>query len=226
MSPSLALPPSRPRPDNGRLFLTAAFFAFCYCLLTWRAQLLTDAAPLFSERRAIALLVGAGVFWLALGQLERPGRLTLTRTASWIVLGTVIVMIARLAVDRWHPDVLLTPSYSLVWSLAWAAYFGMWLIGAVLFRARSAAVTATAALPAISAPMRDVAEWDQIEWLVDALAPELEQASGDDRARLAERLIRTAGTYELVDESGVNAAHNARLRLATRLAARITAEPR
>lgn len=207
--------------DSGRLFLTGAFFAFCYCLLTWRAHLLNEAAPLFSNRRAIALLVGSGVFWLALGQLERAGRLTLVRMASWIVLGTIIVMVARLAVNWWKPDVSLTVTYSLRWSLAWAAYFGLWLMGAATFRVRSAV--------AASAPVERVArqaEWEEIDWLVDALVPELELASGEERARLADRLIRKAGTYELADEAGENAAYNARLRLVYRIAARITADPR
>ncbi|WP_426265810.1 hypothetical protein [Sphingomonas sp. LHG3443-2] len=224
MSQVLASKPPRPAIDSGRLFLTAAFFAFCYCLLTWRALLLNEAAPLFSDRRALALLVGAGVFWKALGQLEKPGRLPLVRTASWIVLGTIIVMVARLAVNWWKPEALLTVSYSLRWSLAWAAYFGLWLMGAATFRARTAVAGSTVAVAAV--PVARSAEWDQIDWVVECLASEFEGASPTDRASLAERLVRNAGTYELADEGGEAAAHNARLRLAYRIAARLVAEPR
>lgn len=224
MSHALALRPSRPATDHGRLFLSAAFFAFCYCLLTWRAHLLTETAPLFSDRRAIALLVGAGVFWLALGQLQGPGRLTLVRIASWVVLGTIVVMVARLAVNWWKPDAVLTVTYSLRWSLAWAAYFGLWLMGAATFRMRSAVAGAPASNAADRA--QRVAEWEQVDWLIDALGAEFEDASGEDRARFADRLIRKAGTYELADDGGANAAYNARLRLVYRIAARITTEPR
>ncbi|UUR07557.1 hypothetical protein [Sphingomonas glaciei] len=216
MSQALLLNPPRPVADFGRLFLAVAFFAFCYCLLTWRALLLSEAAPLISDRRAIALLVGASAFWLALGHLGKPGRLTLVRTASWIVLGTIVVMVARLAVNWWKPDAVLTLSYSLRWSLAWAGYFGLWLMGAATFRKRAAA-----AVPAA----RD-AEWEHIEWVIESLMSELEVASHEDRARLADRLIIKAGTYEMADEIGLAAAHNARLRLAYRIAARLTAEPR
>ena len=82
---------------------------------------------------------------------------------------------------------------------------------------------------AVAAPVERVArqaEWEEIDWLVDALVPELELASGEERARLADRLIRKAGTYELADDAGENAAYNARLRLVYRIAARITAETR
>ena len=224
MSQALASKPPRPATDVGRLFLAAAFFAFCYCLLTGRALLLNEAAPLFSDRRALALLVGAGVFWLAIGQIEKAGRLTLVRMASWIVLGTIIVMVARLAVNWWKPDALFTVSYSLRWSLAWAAYFGLWLMGAATFRVRTAVAGSTVAAAAV--PMARSAEWDQVEWVVECLAGELEGASPMDRASLAERLVRNAGTYELADEGGEAAAHNARLRLAHRVAARLVAEPR
>ena len=63
-------------------------------------------------------------------------------------------------------------------------------------------------------------------WVVEALASELDGASREDRARLADRLISKAGTYELADEGGLAAAHNARLQLAYLVAARLTAEPR
>ncbi|WP_338501606.1 hypothetical protein V6R86_01990 [Sphingomonas kaistensis] len=225
MSHALASRPARPAMDGGRLFLSATFFAFCYCLLTWRAHLLTETAPLFSDRRAIALLVGAGVFWLALGQLQGPGRLTLVRTASWVVLGTIVVMVARLAVNWWKPDAVLTVAYSLRWSLAWAAYFGFWLMGAATFRKRSAAVASVAA-PTAAARAERVAEWEQVDWLVDAVGAEFADASGEDRARFADRLIRKAGTFELADDDGANAAYNARLRLVYRIAARITTDPR
>lgn len=224
MPHSASLPSSRPAEDLGRLFLTTAFFAFCYCLLTWRAMLLTEAAPLFSERRAIALLVGAAVFWMALGQLEKPGRMTLARTASWIVLGTIVVMVARLFVDWWKPDALLTVTYSLRWSLAWAAYFGLWLMGAAAFRRRAVVASSlSAARPAV--PIASI-EGEQVDWIADALAEELEGASAENRSQLAQRLICRAGAYELVEEGGQAASHNARVRLAYRIAARLIAPSR
>lgn len=212
----------RPVTDVGRLALTGAFFAFCYCLLTWRAHLLSDAAPLFSERRALALLVGAGVFWLSLGQIEKAGRLTLARIASWIVLGTIVVMVARLAVTWWKPDDGLTVTYSLRWSLAWAAYFGLWLMGAATFSKRAGLAESMA--PATPAAAASSTEWEHVDWVVACLTSEIEGASAADRARLADKLICDAGTFEMVDENGDAAAHNARLRLAYRIAARLTAE--
>jgi len=219
MSHSRTLPASRTGSDAGRLFLTVAFFAFCYCLLTWRAVLLNETAPLFSDRRAIALLVGAGMFWMALGHLEKPGRMTLARTGCWIILGTIVVMVTRLAVNWWKPDDLLTVTYSLRWSLAWAAYFGLWVMGAATFRLR--APVAAASVASVAEVEESRAEPDQIDWMVEALASEWQGAPIKDRVMLAERLIRRAGTYEMADQWGDAAVHNARVKLAYRIAARL-----
>lgn len=219
MSPSLPLPSRRPILDGGRWFLTAAFFTFCYCLLTWRALLLNDLAPYLSDRRAIALLVGAGIFWLAIGQLERAGRLTLVRAASWIVLGTIVVMVARLAVNWWKPEATLTVGYSLRWTLAWAAYFGLWLMGVAAFRRQAS--TAAAAPTCLDGGTSEAAEKEQVGWLLDVIVAEFEGTSAQDRTRLAHRLVQRAGAYETAELGAEADAYNARVRLAYRVAARL-----
>ena len=200
---------SASRPEqHWRLALAAAFLLFCYVLLTWRASLLDAGAPLLSERRFLALLVGSGVFWIALRQLDRARRVTLARVASWIVGGTIVVLAARLAVDWWRPDARLTPSYGLRWSLAWGGYFGLWLTGALALRRPR---------PVPGAPgSADAA------WVVAALRSELASASAQDRIEAADWLVAAAGQFERVEDGDpLAAAHNARLRLARDVAARL-----
>ena len=178
---------SGPRSTAGRqpVLLALLFFAFCYALLTWRSMMLTDAAELFSLRRMLILAVGGGVFWLAVTSLGRAARLTLARVASWIVGGTLVVLVARLLFDALLPADWITGSYALRWTLAWSGYFGLWLMGTLAFRRWD-----SAAQPVPAAGVASAADDDEVEWLIDALLPELEGLEERDRRTIAERLIR------------------------------------
>ena len=221
------LPQGRFNPVSSRLGLAALFLLFCYILLSWRAVLLTDAAPILSERRILVLLVGAGLFWSVLERLDSAQRVTLARTASWIVGATALVLTARVAVDWWMPAAELTLNYQLRWSLAWGAYFGLWVMGAITFRQRRARVAGAHTAEAFQAPAvarpAETATAD-LAWLMDALAPELHRLEPAARSQLADRLLDSAGHYEVADPLEANDLdHYRRLKIARRLADRLRA---
>lgn len=201
------------------------FLAFCYTLLSWRAVLLSDAAPIVSERRMLALLVGTAVFWLILKRLDSNERVTLARTASWIVAGTALVLMARVLLGWLMPALPLTLTYEVRWSLARGAYFGLWVMGAITFRRRQArhvAVSQAGSIAEVSPAPRSRPE--DVAWLVDALSLELASLTPAMRDRMADRLLAKAGRYELADERDPwSADHNARVQLASRMAERIRA---
>lgn len=222
------LPQGRFSNMSSRLGLSAMFLIFCYILLSWRAVLLSDAAPIFSERRILALLVGAVFFWLTLKRLDTNGRVTLARAASWIVAGTVLVLSARVLFGWLVPAAPLTLSYDVRWSLARGAYFGLWVMGAITFRRGPARYRAVNQADTIAeAPRARPASHalpDDLEWVVEALSPELASLVPTARDQLAECLLAKAGRYELADERDPwSAAHNRRLQLASRIADRIRA---
>ncbi len=222
------LPPGRFTYLSGRLALSAMFLVFCYALLSWRAVLLSDAAPIISERRMLALLVGAGAFWLILKRLDSSERVTLARAASWIVAGTALVLMARVLLGWLMPAIPLTLSYEVRWSLAWGAYFGLWVMGAITFRRRQARQDAVSQAGTIAGASElapaPLSMPDHIAWLVDALSPELASLTPATRDQIADRLLAKAGRYELADERDPwRAEHNARIQLASRLAERIRA---
>lgn len=222
------LPQGRFSNMSSRLGLSAMFLIFCYTLLSWRAVLLSDAAPIISERRFFALLVGAGFFWLTLKRLDTNERITLARAASWIVAATALVLSARVLLGWLMPAVPLTLSYEVRWSLAWGAYFGLWVMGAITFRRRPARHLAANQADTIAEATRarpaSHALADDLEWMVEAMSPELASLEPTARDQLAERLLAKAGRYELADERDPwSAAHNRRLQLATRIADRIRA---
>ena len=218
-------PSGRLNPLSGRLALSAMFLAFCYTLLSWRAVLLSDAAPIVSERRMLALLVGTAVFWLILKRLDSNERVTLARAASWIVAGTALVLMARVLLGWLMPALPLTLTYEVRWSLAWGAYFGLWVMGAITFRRRQArhvAVSQAGSIAEVSPAPRSRPE--DVAWLVDALSLELASLTPAMRDRMADRLLAKAGRYELADERDPwSADHNARVQLASRMAERIRA---
>lgn len=222
------LPHGRINPASSRFWLTALFLLFCYILLSWRAVLLSDAAPIISERRILVLLLGAALFWFALERLDSHRRITLARTASWIVGGTAVILSARVAVDWMMPAAPLTLSYQLRWSLAWGGYFGLWVMGAITFRrrqARRAAVEQSTALAqAPTMPQQAASSLDELNWLLDVLSLELLDLAPTARSELAERVLAKAGRYEVADDlEPLSADHNRRVRLARRLASRLQA---
>lgn len=222
------LPEGSPNRMSSPLGLSAMFLVFCYVFLSWRAVLLNDAVPIISEHRILVLLVGAGIFWLVLKRLDSPERISLARTGSWIVAATALVLWARVVLGWLIPAAPLTFSYDVRWSLAWGAYFGLWVMGAITFRRRQARQVAVDQAGTIAQERRGAttcrAVPDDIEWLVDALTPELAGLDPATRNQLAERLLAKSGRYELADERDPwSTGHNNRVRLANRIAARIKA---
>jgi hypothetical protein len=230
MSASAAAPffarPSRPLQV---LLFAALFWLFTYALLSVRAQLLLgDGFSLASARRLLATTAGAATYWAVLGWMRaRPeGRApNPAAIVATILPASILVLAARLAVDRLWYETPLPLEANLRWVMAWSGYFGLWVSASLAFRMHRAPRAATAptasalaARPAPSAPSApaDPAAW---EWLVDACAAELAASPPADRAALAARLVARAG-YERADDLG--GLHNARVALAARLAARLT----
>jgi hypothetical protein len=180
------------------------FLIFCYVFLSWRAVMLNDAVRIISEHRILFLLVGAGIFWLVLKRLDSTERISLARTGSWIVAATALVLLARIVLGWLMPAVPLTFSYDVRWSLAWGAYFSLWVMGAITFRRRQARQVAADQAGTIAEERRGATTCrvvpDEFEWLVDALSPELASLDPATRNQLAERLLAKSGRYELADE--------------------------
>jgi hypothetical protein len=233
MSMSLAESLSgRKAPHANRiLLLTLLFWLFSYAFLAMRGAMLEEEwAALLSGRRAIAVTAGAVAYWLVLERLEVSRRIDLAKVAGWIISATIGLMLFRLALDQLFTSEPLPPLRNIRWSLAWSGYFGLWVMGAIAFRRGIALADPQAvATPAASSRSRaQVRESKQqqidgsdLEWLADAIGPELTSLDPDRRTKIAARLLKSAG-YELAEENDPWAArHNARVQLAERIAARL-----
>ena len=142
-----------------------------------------------------------------------------------ILPATIFVLAACLAVEHLWYETPLPLQATLRWVMAWSGYFGLWVSASLAFQmhrtGRAPAATAGArptggaAGPVASPAPSDPAAWD---WVVEACAAELASLPAPDRAALAARLVAKAG-YEQADDPGGIA--NARVELASRLAARI-----
>jgi hypothetical protein len=210
------------------LHLTLLFWLFSYAFLAMRGAMLEEQwAMLLSMRRAIAVAAGAGAYWIVLKKLETMPRVELGKVIGWIITATLGIMLIRLAIDQFFAFEPLPPLRNIRWSLAWSGYFGLWVMGAIAFRkgvARLETPAAPLAAPCarpLELPSKEPPEASDLEWLVNAIAPEVVGLNPSQRAEAAQRILE-AGGYELADESDPWAQrHNARARLARRIAARL-----
>ena len=194
------------KPLSSRSLLAVAFLAFTYALLSWRALLLKDVAEIFSERRLLTVIVGAGIFWLVLRETESSSRMSLARATSWIVAGTALVLSAKLIIHTFSPsDPLLVNDHVLL-SLVWGGYFGLWIMGAIAFRdSRASAIDASEARSNLQR----------------APDPAATDVSADDLVGLVDDLVRLVDVLrpELATLSHLEERHHARIPLATHIAA-------
>ena len=242
MVDTLPLPKSPSFSPAARATIVAGlFWVFTYAVLTTRASMIYgDAFTLTNERRLVALTAGAAIFWAVLkNMIFRPqsGARHPALIVATVLPAALAVLATRYVMD-WAVFQDIRPfRESLLWVLVWAGYFGLGISGILAFEIHSgrfgpaAPRTAVAAVPAErAAPVAQVAparrstveDWD---WLINALATEMVDLPPAERVALSRRLLARAG-YELADDDDPSAAaHNARLQLAGRVAARLSARP-
>lgn len=211
------------------------FWLFTFAALSvWTEMLLGDRFVLFTTRRLLATTAGAIVYAIALAWIRagsRNGRLNPASIVAAVLPASLLVLGARLAIDRLFYDMPLPFETNFKWVLVWAGYFGMWVSGSLALQlhprraspAASCARAEVSAKPAARARGLASAEPAAWDWIVDACAAELAAVPNADRAAIAQRLIARAG-YELADPVSDRAGdeQRARLDLARRIAARIS----
>jgi hypothetical protein len=215
------LPPSSSNisPTSRNFILSAGFWLFSYAMLTFRGALLMDWAPVMDAQRILAVSFGAMLFWRVLRQIDELGdlRSSLSKVVGWVLTGTAAILVVRLSLDQMIEGELLPIARTFSFTLSWSAYFALWILGVLAFQPRAAAkpiVRATGqARPASVNLPRD--EWADV---LDLLIDEMGHAERVDRKALAARLLDRAG-YEAAGDTH----HNARVRAAQSLAARLTA---
>lgn len=220
--------------DPGRLLLLSGlFWLFTYVLLSIRAAIIPEAVPaLFSPQRLLAVTAGATIFYAAARHLvNAQAKPSLTTIFGTFAISIAAALIIRLGLDQVVSEVA-SVSYSARWTLVWAGYFGIWLMGTLAYFDSSAAKPAThkmAAATVLSAATQPSNQADELawEWLVDVLAAELAENGSSHPGAVAARLVAKAG-YELADSiDGSAHVSNARVHLAHSIASRIQnlAEP-
>lgn len=217
MIASLVNPSPRRVRRHRIVTLTGLFWAFSYALLSIRGALFFDDwTRLIDDNRLLTVSVGAAAFALVLKQLDARRRVRLVEVTSWILAATIAVFIVRSTIDQLTFDIPQGLGVSLLYSLSWSAYFGLWVMGSLAFAPSPppAATTVQQAAPtAMDAPMRR----DSLEQLIGALLDEASVLVEGDRKALIERVL-AAGGYESAEG---NRAENERARLAVRIAARL-----
>lgn len=217
MIASLASPSPRREPDHRIITLTGLFWAFSYVLLSIRGALFFDDwTRLIDDNRLLTVTIGAGAFALVLKQLEGRPSTKLGEVATWIAAATLAVLIVRMAIDQFAFDVPQGMGVSLLYSLSWSAYFGLWVMGSLAF-APPLTRPVRGVEPVATVSMQAPAKRDDIELLIVALLDEAASLDGADRAALADRVL-AAGGYEIADG---DPAQNEPARLAVRIAARL-----
>ena len=121
-----------------------------------------------------------------------------------------------MTIDQMAFDVPQGMGVNLLYSLSWAAYFGLWVMGSLAF-APPAAPTVAVVQPIPAAVIETPAKRDDLEALIVALLEEAAALRPADRKSLAERVL-AAGGYESAD---ADPRDNERARLAVRIAARL-----
>lgn len=206
------------------------FALFVFGVITFYATLNpTRDNPVFSDKRIMATMVGAFVYWLTIRAIAyrfgQSSREIIVATLSIGIPGAVVIFAVRTAYDVWMLDDLAgSLQLNVRWVLLWLGYFGAWVAGffaLVCYQGmRGAQAEAKcAAAAATSKPVAQV-ESDAVEFVLAALADEMAQQPRADRAALATALLTRSG-YQQAD--GDVAVANARVLLTQRLAARLAA---
>lgn len=209
--------------------LSGLFWIFTYVLLSIRAGLIPEAVPvLVTPQRLVAITAGATIFFAAARHLlKTKAQPCVTTTIGTFAVSVVAAVIIRLGLDQMALEQAPSVSYSVRWTLVWAGYFGVWLIGTLAYfdsaptviRIETKALAKT--IPTADPDSTSTADELAWGWLVDVLAGELAQSSPANRLAIATRLIAAAG-YEESDPLDTSAqTRNVRAKLAQSIASRI-----
>ena len=215
MTTTALQPPRRGDPHYNIITLTGLFWAFSYVLLSIRGALFFDDwTRLVDDNRLLTVTAGAGAYALVLRQLDARRTISFSSALTWIIGATVAVLILRMTIDQMLFERPQGLGVSLLYSLSWSSYFGLWVMGSLAFAPPPApAATDTRSL-SVASPR---ASPDGLELLIVCLLDEAAALEPADRQRLTERVL-AAGGYESADG---NEEENERARLAVRLAARL-----
>lgn len=208
-------PPRRGEPHHRIITLTGLFWAFSYVLLSIRGALFFDDwTRLIDDNRLLTVTAGAGAYALVLRQLEARRTISFSSALTWIIGATVAVLILRMTIDQMLFERPQGVGVSLLYSLSWSSYFGLWVMGSLAFGPPP--VPAVTVTRPVSVPAQPASR-DGLELLIDCLLDEAAALKTADQRWLAERVL-AAGGYESADG---NEAANERARLAVRIAARL-----
>lgn len=232
-------PPALRLPPMNILIFAGLFWFFTFAALSVRTELLLgDQFNLFTVRRVLGTTVGALAFGLVLACITRRARAGTLNPASAIAAilpASLLVLAARLVIDKLFYELPLPFETNLKWVAVWAGYFGMWVSASLAFQMhRQAARPQTACRPVASRALapaipcsRDEshcpAEMAAWEWVADACAAELAAMPEARRVLFAERLVARAG-YEQADSGYDSPAGEQAIRraIALRIAARLS----
>jgi hypothetical protein len=129
-----------PNPADGAspTALAVAFGIFVFLVFTFRAALNPDEATtaLLNDKRIIATLIGAGIYWLTLRsisrRLDQPIGNILRASLRIVVLGSLVLLSVRAAIDVIYAiDLQQSIARNVRWLLLWLGYFATWVAGFV-----------------------------------------------------------------------------------------------
>lgn len=208
--------------------MTLMFAMFVFGVLTVYAILNPDRSnPVFSDKRILATLAGAGVYWLTIRAIAhrfgRSSREILVSTLVIGVSGALSIFALRTLYDIIMLDDLAGSfERNIRWVMIWLGYFAAWVAGFFAFVChRNLAAAQTASAPA--SPLASAAtppDNAAIEAVLAVVVAEIARQPLCDRAALSAALARHAG-YEQVDTDLEGTANNARVDLTRRIAARL-----
>lgn len=148
--------------------LAAAFALFVFVVTSFRAAIDPDGpVDVFSDKRIVATLLGAGIYWLTLRMISERIHAPIGEIVR-AVLKIVIIGSASLLVVRAAMDMMASVSFDVSiarnvrWLLLWLGYFASWVAGfvahAYYLRLRAPTVAAVpdtdrgAVLPVVEQP--------------------------------------------------------------------------
>lgn len=207
---------------------TLGFWALSYLLFTVRAALIAPEPSFASGIRLAATAAGAAVVFVFMVQGEKlfGSRRDVARTLVATLLAAAAVLAVRMLYTALAGPIVRPWEENVRWVIVWAGYCGMALALISVSRANPGYWLSRVLRPSITVPVSTIAMSDReqaIEWLVEAVAADLAETPDGVGDQIVRRMAHKAG-YLVADEDMPGAAaHNARVQLVARLAARYAA---